>query len=290
MMTFSRRCLTLLLAVALLLPGTEVLAAKTGTGTESPEQEKRYRWSVSAGGAAVQIDSSYKVTDKESGFSLFIDPEGQLNLSEREYVPSVYLLARLGGRHFISAGYTRFRRTSGEWLLDESLDLDDITLEAGTSLEFQWDSDDFDVSYGYRIHKDDRLRILAKFGVYALDLTVRILADGSYTIDGVTETGRFEEEASLVAPLPLFGLIFDFDITPRWSLATAVEAVYAPVGDITGRALRTRIYTDYRLTRLLDFTFGLSYFKIGVVDENDEVKQEIKYGYDGVYAGLSFNF
>jgi hypothetical protein len=276
------------LAAALLLPGTAALAAETGT--DPPEQEKRYRWRVVAGGAAVQIDSSYKFTDKEIGLSFFIDPEGQLNLSEREYVPSVYLLALLGGRHYISAGYTRFRRTSGEQTLDESLDIGDITIEADASLEFQWDSDDFDVSYGYRVHKDDRIRIIAKFGVYALDLTARVLAAGSYTIDDVTETGTFEEEASLLAPLPLAGVTFDFDITKNWLLATSVEAVYAPVGDITGTALRTRIVTDYRLTRHLDFTFGLNYFKISVVDEDDLEKHEIRYGYDGFYAGLGFTF
>ena len=113
-MTLSCHCLILLLAVALLLPVPAAFAAETGAETKPPEQEKRYRWTVAAGGAVVQIDSSYKYTDKETGHSFFIDPEGQLNLSEREYVPSAYVLALIKGRHYLSAGYTRFRRTSGE--------------------------------------------------------------------------------------------------------------------------------------------------------------------------------
>jgi hypothetical protein len=243
-----------------------------------------------AGAALVEIDSSYKYTDKESGLSFFLDPEGQLDLSQREYVPTVYFLTQIKRRHYISAGYTRFRRTSGEKTLDESLDIGDIIIEADATLEFQWDSDDFDVAYGYRLHADDRIRIFANFGVYALDLTARVLAAGSYTIDGVTETGTFEEEASLVAPLPLLGVIFDFDITRKWSLATSVEAIYAPVGDITGRAVRTRIVTDYRLTRIMDFAFGFNYFRIDIVDEDDLERHEISYGYDGFFAGLGFNF
>ena len=286
--TFFYRFLILALGTALLLPSPVAFAEETEA--IPPEQEKRYRWTVAAGGAVVQIDSSYKYTDKETGHSFFIDPEGQLNLSEREYVPSAYVLALIKGRHYLLAGYTRFRRTSGEQRLDESLDIGDITFEADASVEFQWDSDDFDVSYGYRIHKDDRLRILVQVGIYVLDLTARLLAEGSYTIDDVTEAGIFEEEASLVAPLPLAGLLFDFDITRRWSLMTSVEAVYAPVGDITGRALRTRLHARARLSKLVAIGFGISYFNIGVVDEDDEEKQDIKYGYDGLYAGLSFNF
>jgi len=289
-MTLSCRCLMLLLAVALLLPVPVAFAAETDTEAAPPEQEKRYRWGVAAGGAAVRFESSYKQTDKETGLSFFIDPEGQLNLSEREYVPAVYLLALVKGRHYITAGYTRFRRTSGEQRLDESIDIGDITIEVGASVEFQWDSDDFDVSYGYRIHRDDRLRIIAKGGIYALDLTARVVAQGSYTIDEVTEIGVWEEEASLVAPLPIAGVLFDFDISRRWSLVTSVEAIYAPVGDITGQALRSRIHTRARLSKLVAIGFGLSYFSIHVVDEDDEEKQDIKYGYDGFYAGLSFNF
>ena len=133
-MTLSCHCLILLLAVALLLPVPAAFAAETGAETKPPEQEKRYRWTVAAGGAVVGIDSSYKHTDKETGHSFFIDPEGQLNLSEREYVPSAYVLALIKGRHYLSAGYTRFRRTSGEQRLDESLDIGDITEADGSSL------------------------------------------------------------------------------------------------------------------------------------------------------------
>jgi hypothetical protein len=284
------RFLTIILAASLALPGPAAFAAETGTETNPPEREKRYTWSVTAGGAAVRFDSSYKQTDKDSGLSFFIDPEGNLDLSEKEYVPAVYLLALIKGRHYISAGYTRFHRTSGEKILDEDVDIGDIIIEADARVEFQWDSDDFDVSYGYRIHRDDRTRIILKGGVYVLDLWARAYAEGSYIIEDVLETGVWEEEATLTAPLPLIGLMFDYDITHRWSLVTAVDAVYAPVGDITGRALRTRVHTRYRFTKLLSMGFGLSYFDIDVVDEDDEKRQEIKYGYDGFYIGLAFTF
>jgi hypothetical protein len=66
--------------------------------------------------------------------------------------------------------------------------------------------------------------------------------------------------------------------------------MYLPVGDTTGRALRSRFHTRYAFGGTVGIIFGINYFNIHVTDQNDERKWDIKYGYDGVFAGLIFAF
>ena len=151
-------------------------------------------------------------------------------------------------------------------------------------------SNDFDISYGYKLFADDHIRILGKVGVYITDLDAGIRAEGTWSIDGNPDAGIYERSRAIVAPLPLLGLQFNFYVNRRWSLSTSVDAMYLPVGDITGRALRTKLHTRYAFGRTVGIVFGINYFDIHVTDENEERKYDIKYGYDGVFAGLIFAF
>ena len=101
---------------------------------------------------------------------------------------------------------------------------------------------------------------------------------------------EYVETSSFVAPLPLFGVIFDYDLSSRWALSTAVEASYLPVGSITGAALRTNILGRYAINGTVGISFGLRYFDIQVEEEDDKSISEIKYRYDGFFAGVQLVF
>ena len=71
---------------------------------------------------------------------------------------------------------------------------------------------------------------------------------------------------------------------------TSIDAMYLPVGDITGRAFRTDITARYSFNRTVGVSFGVNHFDIHVTDEDELQKSSIKYGYAGIYAGLIFAF
>lgn len=241
------------------------------------------------GGTSVRFDSSFKYLDNETGESIFIDPEGHLGLADRQEVPTLSMLVSLGDRHYISIGATRFRRDAN-FISVEGTGFGNLDIHSG-SVDTWLDSNDFDLSYGYRLFADEHIRILGKLGLYTLDLDSGIHVEGEWSIDGdPPQSGVYLRERSLVAPLPLLGVLFDFYINRRWALATSVDAMYLPIGDITGRALRTRINVRYAFGSAVGVTFGINYFDIHVTDQNDERKYDIKYGYDGLFAGLIFAF
>jgi hypothetical protein len=256
--------------------------------TETILQTRSSQWVIAVGGSSVLFDSSFKYLDKETGNGFFIDPEGQLDLPQRQEVPMLTMLVAFKDRHFLSIGATRFRREA-TLLAVEDLDLGSLGITSG-EVNVWINSNDFDFSYGYRLFADDHIRILGKVGIYTLDLDAGIHAEGEWDFGDEHESGTYDQGRSLVAPLPLLGLQFNFYINRRWSLSTSVDAMYLPVGDITGRALRSRIHTRYAFGGTVGLIFGINYFNIHVTDDNEARKYDIKYGYDGVYAGLIFAF
>ena len=276
----------LLLMVMCLLGGAA--AAPAEEPTQSIMQTRSKQFVIVAGGSSVLFDSSFKFLNKENGNSIFLDPEGQLDLPPRQNVPTLTILVALKDRHFLSIGATQFRRESAP-LFVEDIDLGDLEIIDG-SIEVWLNSNDLDISYGYKLFADDHIRILGKVGFYTLDLDVGIRAEGHWNFASEPDYGIFEQSRTLIAPLPLLGVQFNFYVNRRWSLALAVDGMYLPVGDITGRALRSKIHTRYAFGKTVGIIFGIDYFNISVTEQNDERKYEVKYGYDGVFAGLIFAF
>ena len=272
--------------VICLLGGVALSSAEDPT--ETILQTRSSQWVIAVGGSSVLFDSSFKYLDKETGNGFFLDPEGQLGLPERQEVPTLTMLVTLKDRHFLSIGATRFRRESTLLVVDD-LDFGSLGIASG-EVDVWINSNDFDLSYGYRLFADDHIRILGKVGIYALDLDAGIHAEGEWNFGDDHESGTYDQGRSLIAPLPLLGVQFNFYINRRWSLSTSVDAMYLPVGDITGRALRSRLHTRYAFGGTVGLIFGINYFNIHVTDQNDERKNDIKYGYDGVFAGLVFAF
>ena len=256
--------------------------------TETILQSRSKQFVIAVGGSSVLFDSSFKYLDKETGNGFFLDPEGHLDLPERQEVPMLTMLVTLGDRHFLSIGATKFRRDSA--LLDvENIDFGNFEV-TDASVDVWINSNDFDISYGYRLFADDHIRILGKVGIYTLDLDAGIRAEGEWSIEDDPDSGIYEQARSIVAPLPLLGVQFNFYVNRRWALSTSVETMYLPVGDITGRALRSRFHTRYAFGRTVGIIFGINYFDVHVTDQNELRKYDIKYGYDGAFAGLVFAF
>jgi hypothetical protein len=273
-------------AVPVFLLSSATASAQEAMQTLLDSRQKQFV--IVVGGSAVRFDASIKYSDRETGSGFFIDPEGMLGLPDRQEVPTLTMLVAVNGRHFISVGATRFQRESGVVLLEDT-DLGDLEIENAT-VDLWLNSNDFDISYGYRFFSGDHIRILGKFGIYALDLDAGIIAEGEWSYANVLETGTYERHRTLIAPLPLLGILFNFYVDRRWALATTVDAMYLPVGDITGRALRSKINARYAFGKTVGITFGINYFDVHVTDKNDDRKWDIKYGYDGFFAGLIFAF
>ena len=242
------------------------------------------------GGTTASFGTTLEQVDQITGDRTFFSLEGDLGLPKTDSVPTLSLLARVGRKSFIAAEISRFRRSTTLLNIEESLVLGDLVIEAGARADFIYNVDSFDVAYGHAYYEGEHTRIIGKFGLFVMNLDTGLLVEGGYSIGDHTETGTYDATTSILAPIPLLGLLFDFDLPKKWALSTSVEVFYMPISTIRMKALRTKIYARYAFSDLVGVTFGLSQFTMDVRDESDDITTNVRMSMDGVYAGLSFSF
>ena len=67
---------------------------------------------LGVGIALVRFDTTFKFTDLESGYSIFFDAEGTLNLPEADSVPVFYGSYRFTPKHALGFSYFKVKRES----------------------------------------------------------------------------------------------------------------------------------------------------------------------------------
>jgi len=242
---------------------------------------------IGVGMAAVSFDTKIKLTDKSSGIRLFLDPEGNLDLPEIARVNTIYAAYRVGKKHHLGLAYFAVKREST--FFSEEVNLEDIVIANGRATLTD-DTKFYFFQYGYSLFRDDRSSVNGVIGISGLDLKYTFEASGELVIDGNRQFGRYYSEASIFAPLPLFGLDFYFAFTPKWSIRSKVALVGGRYKDTRAGVLQTGMNANYWFTKYVGGVIGLAHFNARVVVEDDRKKQEVDYGYGGLYAGLHFAF
>ncbi|WP_455222089.1 hypothetical protein [Kaarinaea lacus] len=249
--------------------------------------ESRKQGVIGVGFAAVRFDTKIRFTEKQSGVSVFLDPEGNLDLPEIARVNTFYAAYRIGRKHYIGASHFAVKRDTT--FINEEINVDDVVILNGRA-SLSDDTKFYYLEYGYSFFNDYRSRVNGILGISGLDLKYTFNATGEIIVDGTPTTGNYFKEASVFAPLPLFGLDLSFAFTQKWSVATKIELVAGSYKEIKASALQARTDARYWFTKHLGGVIGLSYFNADVTIDKEREKQEIGYGYGGAYAGLHFAF
>ena len=262
--------------------------ARANTEPDQIELYKSNRFALGIGAAIVRFDTKLKFTDKtKTNFnSIFIDPEGNLNLPVVSHVTTYYGGWNINPKHSIAFSYFGVNRESSIFNIDKTFEdvrvVGDATITDTTNF--------YQLTYGYTLFNDERSNIKFVAGIYGLDLKYVFNAEGELTEGGVTSSGTIHEEAKVFAPLPLIGLNFWYSFTSKWSLNTKVSFVAGSYEDVSAGVLQTSVNAQYRFTDHVGLMFGLAYFDADVVIEDDIEKIDITYGYNGGYIGMDFMF
>ena len=138
---------------------------------------------------------------------------------------------------------------------------------------------------------NNRSYLFASIGLYGLDLTYSPNASGEITLQGIPVFGRsYRREASVFAPLPVFGIDAWYFFTPKWALGTKVALVGGSYQDITALVVDTTVNAKYQFAENVGFTLGITYFNAEVIADEPDFKAEVDYGFDGVALGIDVGF
>lgn len=266
---------------------TLVIVAGPAMANQSFEV-KEPRIALGLGYAGVNFDTSYKFTNKDKGHSVFIDAEGTLGMPRRDKVGTIYGAARFGQKHYIL--FSHFRVNREVVLFDEELNLDDLVVVSGKA-SLSDKTYFYNLSYGYSLMKDNRSNVTFNVGLNLMDFKYELEAEGELEIDGApVSSGTYKDDVSLLVPLPLFGVDLSYAFTPRWSVSTKISLIGGKYQDVTAGAWQTSVNTRYSFNRRVGIVFGLTYFYTEVTIEDENEKQDIIYGYNGVFAGAHLKF
>ncbi|KPJ95881.1 MAG: hypothetical protein AMJ53_01855 [Gammaproteobacteria bacterium SG8_11] len=242
---------------------------------------------LGVGWAAVNFDTKLKLTDKTRGVSVFLDPEGNLDLPEAARVNIFYATYRIGKRHNLEAAHFAVKREST--FFSEQINLEDVIIANGRAT-LSDDTKFYLLNYSYALFQDNRSSVNGLLGISGLDLKYTLEASGELIIDGERQFDTYYDEASIFAPLPLLGFNFYFAFTRKWSLRNNIAFVGGRYEDIRAGVVQASINANYWFTKHVGGVLGLATFNARVVVEDEKKLQEIDYGYAGVYAGLHFAF
>jgi len=216
-----------------------------------------------------------------------VDAEGTLGLPEEDSNPIIFGRYRFSKKHAISFSTFRVRREST--LFAEELNLGDYTLSGEATLTDR--TQFYYLNYTYTLTQDDRSQVFASFGIYGLDLKYDLDLSGEISYLGDPLAGdSYNAEAGVFAPLPMFGLDIAFALTKRWSVATRITLVGGSYENISAQVLDTAVRTQYAFTEHLGLIVGIEYFNAKMTIDDDLLKTEVGYGYDGAFIGLGLSY
>ncbi|WP_455201982.1 hypothetical protein [Kaarinaea lacus] len=267
---------------------SQVSTASAGSSVDFRNfSQQLKKGAIGVGMAAVRFDTKIRFTNKQTGNSVFIDPEGHLDLPEIARVNTVYAAYRFGEKHTIGAAYFAVKRENT--FFSESINLEDMVVLNGQAT-LSDDTKFYFIDYRYTLFQDYRSNVAGVLGIAGVDLKYTLTASGEIVIDGTSDTGTYSEEASVTAPLPMLGLDFLFAFTPKWSMSTKVALVAGSYDNTSAFVFQTRLDARYRFTKHVGGVIGLSFFNADVEIDKDSEQQEIGYSFGGAFFGLHFAF
>ncbi len=283
----SHYCLYLIIVYLLFGHGSTLVHAGTALQNDEANLYDDRRIALGIGIGIARFDTNVKVTDKQGGGSHYLDLEGNLDLPETSQLTTIYGGFKFNDRHRLLFAYFAINRHVS--LVDVDKNYGDLIF-VNSNVDISDKTRFYNISYGYTMFRDDRSNIILVAGINGMDLRLLVEASGTITVGGTTKSNAIVVDANVFAPLPLVGVNFGFNFTPKWKLAAKISLVGGTYEDVSARVLQTSLDTGYKLSKHAALLMGITYFNAAVIIEDEVDKTDISYSYIGAFVGMYFTF
>jgi len=268
-------------AITVAFLSLSVVAAEEG------QKEKPWeRFSLNLGGFVATFNSDLRIGSKSLGVGIDVNGEDALGLDSSLTVFRADAVYRFTSsrRHRFDLSYVDLRRSATR-TLQADIQIKDRIFSAGTTVDSLFDLKIIRGAYSYSLFQDERIDLGLSAGVYVAPIKIRISS---------SNTGTAEEE-SITAPLPVFGLRFDFAITPKFFLKQNVDFFYLQYQNFQGSLFDAKIALEYNVWKHLGFGIAYDYLRIQVKAEGQnypgiDMVGKLQFGLGGLllYGKLYF--
>ena len=252
-------------------------AILSGTAFAADKDKSDMPWEkvyLNLGWFVANTNSAFRIGESNIGIGISLDAEDFLGLD------STTSAFRIDGgwrfsknrRHKLEFGWFAFNRDSNGTIsevIDIPPELGGGTIGPG-DVKTMFNFDIIKIKYEYSYILDDRLDLNMGVGFFVMPIELGIQA----VVNGVGSTNM---EENITAPLPVFGLGFDFAITPKWFLRQQLEFFYLEIGDFRGGITSTSLALEYLPMKNVGFGLGIDGLRVNVEAEGSD------------YPGIDFN-
>ena len=207
-------------------------AAGTGTARAELPGDVPDKVRIAIGGLAANAYTDAAYSSTRAGVGASVNFEDIFDLPESKKTGRFELNWRLNQRQFLDFGYLQLNR-SGSRVLEEDVEWGDFIFQADGKVTAGFDTSFPYVAWRYSFLDLPEVRISGSAGIDYLIISASLSASGSVTDpSGTPISGTVEEEASVSAPVPQFGLQLDWALSQRLAVLVYVRQIY--INDIAG--------------------------------------------------------
>jgi len=247
------------------------------------------RFKLGAGVFLPNFDTKLRIDNKTIGTGTEIDLEDDLGFSSTETTFWVGGYWRFAAKHRLSAGYFQFDRDSST-IATTDITIGDEIYPTGASLDSNFKFQVIPISYAYSFLKREKFELAGTIG---LNWT-RV----DFDVSGSASLGNEDLDANVSAgadaPLPLIGLLFDYNFTPKWSAGLLGEVFWlntdADTFGFSGTLINLRLSTEYWIFNNVGLGVAINWFSLDVDVDDGDWRGRLEYQYWGpqVYAAVRF--
>ena len=280
------------IVVLLTLVAALVLNVASALADEEDVESPWETYSLSVGYFISSLDTSIRLG---TGIGVDLDAEDLLDLDETMSVARLDGSRRFG-RHRIDFSWMSLNRKATRVVQEsfrfENSEGEEVTVEAGATVESYFDLDLYEMTYSYSFIQDERIDLAAAFGLYLAPIGVGVAAQG--TINGVDYA---EEKATskFTAPLPMIGLRMDVALTPKWFVRYQGQMFYLEYENFKGTLYASSVAVECKPWQHVGFGLGYDILRMqleAIGEDYPEIdfKGNIGFQYSGLmlYAKLFF--
>jgi len=233
---------------------------------------------INLGGIINNTNSKLRL-DGASGRSAEIDLE---NVTGLDNSFSSFLTAatwRLASRHRIGLEVFAVRRSASK-TVNQTLQLGDTAISAGTTVSTETKSQFFITNYQYSFIKNSKLELAGLVGFYG----------ARFKFDFDATSPATHVDAHTTAPLPVLGLSLSYFVTPRWTASVFAEGLKMKIGDVDGQVYYAGVSTDYMFTRHFGVGIGYSLADLKVDVDKGDFHGEVNWRMASLFAYAQARF
>jgi hypothetical protein len=238
----------------LLFPMISLLAVASPLHAEEARPDK-FKFAI-GGYTLARYTSSISVTDPDLGAGISISPEDTLGMDIENTVLRIEGYYRFRPKHALTYAWYSINST-GNKIIEEEFEWVDpggnpITIPVGAQVISKLDYDIFKVGYLWSFYRTDKVELGAGAGLHITRLATELNASATPPL------GQSLQKVDTTIPLPVFSLVLNYYVTPKFHWFLKTEAFALKFDDWTGTYRDTGIGMEYLAWKHVALGAGLN--------------------------------